>query len=400
MRQSDRCVLRSHAANPAEAGWHAPREADAGMKPKDLDQRKLEIRRAAARRWQDSGPAIAATAARLVHGGPMAAASPERAARFVARETAKRAMRLYGRVYERIIGDTIDLDEIAPSPAARSAGRPVVRIVELLDGNRIGEGFATGFLVGSGLLLTNWHVFAKASEVPGSGAQLGFELNETGLLDSGVVFELDADTMFVADEALDIALVAVKQVPVLGTGTLADYGRARLIPALGKILAGQPVSIIQHPDGRHKHWAVCQNKLVLEPSDSDLFLTYTTDTLPGSSGSPAFNYDWELVAIHHSGVPRMIDGNVMTRNNTVWQPGMPETDIDWVANEGARVSKVHAFLEQLQLGALLSESMSAIPQMPKAPKGGNGSMNIVVNGPARPSSTSVPRTAGPSPSRR
>lgn len=226
------------------------------MKPNDLNKRQFEVRRAAARRWKDNGPAIAATAARLAQGGPMAAASPERAARFVARETAKRTMRFYGRGYERIIGDTIDLDEIAPSLVARRAGRPVVRIVELLDNNRVGEGFATGFLVGPGLLLTNWHVFERASEASGSGAQLGFELNETGLLDSGVVFELDPDAMFVADEALDIALVGMKQAPVLGTGNLAEYGRVRLIPTLGKILVGQPVSIIQHPDGRHKHWAV------------------------------------------------------------------------------------------------------------------------------------------------
>jgi V8-like Glu-specific endopeptidase len=30
---------------------------------------------------------------------------------------------------------------------------------------------------------------------------------------------------------------------------------------------------------------------------------YRTNTLPGSSGSPCFNIDWQLVALHHSGDP-------------------------------------------------------------------------------------------------
>jgi V8-like Glu-specific endopeptidase len=28
---------------------------------------------------------------------------------------------------------------------------------------------------------------------------------------------------------------------------------------------------------------------------------YLTDTLPGSSGSPVFDSEWNLVALHHSG---------------------------------------------------------------------------------------------------
>ncbi len=28
---------------------------------------------------------------------------------------------------------------------------------------------------------------------------------------------------------------------------------------------------------------------------------YLTDTLPGSSGSPVFDTDWNLIALHHSG---------------------------------------------------------------------------------------------------
>src|SRR5262249_22643308 len=66
----------------------------------------------------------------------------------------------------------------------------------------------------------------------------------------------------------------------------------------------------------------------------------TTDTLPGSSGSPAFNKDWEVVALHHSGVPEVKNGRIMTIRQTVWTKGMPDAEIHWVANEGVRISAI------------------------------------------------------------
>ena len=174
-----------------------------------------------------------------------------------------------------------------------------------------------------------------------------------------MVFEIDPQLSFSVTGTLDIALVGLKKAAAVGSGTLSDYGSVRLIPSQGKILVGHPVSIIQHPDGRHKHWAVRQNKLVLEPKDADLFISYTTDTLGGSSGSPAFNHDWELVAVHHSGVPREENGKILTRKREEWRPGMPDTDIDWVANEGARVSKVYAHLKQVKLPNAAQQALIA-----------------------------------------
>lgn len=369
------------------------------MNRNEVSLRKLEVMKAAAERWQANAPEIASTARRLARGGPEAATSPERTARFVAREAVRRALRPPG--FERIIGDTIDFEDVAPSDSAREAGRPVARIVELLATNRVGEGFATGFVVGPGLLLTNWHVFAKPADAAGCGAQFGFERNERGLLDSGVVFELDPDSFFLSDQALDIAVVGLKKAAAVGAGALADYGSVKLIPSSGKFLVGHPVSIIQHPDGRHKHWAVRQNRLLLEPKDADLFLNYSTDTLEGSSGSPAFNHDWELIAVHHSGVPREVNGQIVTKTGAVWQRGMPDSDIDWVANEGARVSRVCAHLKQVRLpkaaqqallAILVSEATdpllgaeAALPPAPanvRATERSEGVMNIVVNGTA------------------
>lgn len=367
----------------------------------EVTRRKVDVMRAAAQRWKAKTPEVASTARRLATGGPAAATSPERTASFVARENRKNVLRFRGVGFERMIGPTMDLDDVAPTVEAKHAGRPIVRIVELVANNRIGEGFATGFMVAPGLLMTNWHVFAQPGDAVGVGAQFGFERNEAGLLDSGVVFELDPQRFFLSDEGLDIALVAINTVNAIGAGALTDYGTVRLIPTQGKIMVGHPISIIQHPDGRHKHWAVRQNKLVLDPKDDDLFISYTTDTQGGSSGSPAYNFDWELVAVHHSSVPRFENGKILTKSGEEWRPGMPDSDIDWVANEGARVSKIYALLKQTRLqdaaqqallSRLVSESTdpvltgetvhSASSAVSTVGERRDNSMNITVNGTA------------------
>lgn len=317
------------------------------IKRSDVTARKLAVMKQAAARWQEHAPDVAATAAMLARVGPLAAASPEQRARYVARETAKAAVGLRGWVWERKVGDTLDFDDLPPTASALDAGRPIARLVELIDRQRVGEGFATGFLVSGPLLVTNWHVFGDPDEARGCGAQFGYQRNAAGGIDAGVVFELDPAGFFHSDEALDLAVVGITRAPALGSQPLDSYGHVRLIPSVGKILAGQPVSIIQHPDGGHKRWAIRDNTLVREPGAAELFLEYTTDTLPGSSGSPAFNKDWELVAIHHSGVPRMQGDEVLLRDGSVWRPGIPDSAIDWVANEGVRVSKVHAHLQSL-----------------------------------------------------
>src|SRR5262245_11280582 len=76
------------------------------------------------------------------------------------------------------------------------------------------------------------------------------------------------------------------------------------------------------------------------------FVWYLTDTTAGSSGSPAFNQFWQVIALHHSGVPKKdSQGRILTKDGKVWDPSMDESLIDWIANEGARVSAIVADLK-------------------------------------------------------
>ena len=102
----------------------------------------------------------------------------------------------------------------------------------------------------------------------------------------------------------------------------------------------------------------------------DDFLHYEADTEGGSSGSPTFNEQWEVVSLHHSGVPRKDDqGNILTKSGTIWTPDMGESQIEWLFNEGIRVSSIIANVGEQELTtddqrALRDEVFTSMPPMP------------------------------------
>ncbi|AIC29508.1 DNA/RNA non-specific endonuclease protein (plasmid) [Rhizobium etli bv. mimosae str. IE4771] len=222
---------------------------------------------------------------------------------------------------------------VAPNEIARKAGRPVARIVELGGQGIVPEGFATGFLVAPDLILTNWHVFQSRSEAKGCAANFLYEKTPQGT-QVGVSFELEPDRFYLADEKLDFAFVGVKST----AASPEDLGQITLIEATPKILKGEAVNIIQYPEGGPKQYAVAQNRLVDVLDDG--YLHYETDTLEGSSGSPAFSVNWELVAVHHASIPLMRNGRVVATDGSEWTEEMGDDRVKWIANEGIRVSSL------------------------------------------------------------
>ena len=121
-------------------------------------------------------------------------------------------------------------------------------------------------------------------------------------------------------------------------GDPSAFGWLPLYGSADKNVLGEALSIIQHPSGEPKQVALRENRLVDRLPD---FLHYETDTAPGSSGSPVFNDAWEVVALHHSGVPRRNDqGQVLKRDGQPLRAGESGDQIDWMANEGVRVSRL------------------------------------------------------------
>lgn len=156
----------------------------------------------------------------------------------------------------------------------------------------------TGFLVTPWLLLTNNHVLPDAATAAGSTVTFRFEDDEDEQRPEAAKFELAPEKCYLTAADLDFTLVAVAPAGD-GPAPGATYGCIAARGVTGKILEGMPVNIVQHPQGRAKEIAV-RNNLLLSVDDADT-LSYGTDTEPGSSGSPVFNDDWELVALHHAG---------------------------------------------------------------------------------------------------
>jgi endonuclease G, mitochondrial len=329
----------------------------------DVQNRRMETAVRAAGRFAESTARREETARLLALGGPRMAESPDRVAKYRAREALKlaavaRAGATETFLFERKIGPTLDLDDHPPSDAARLAGVPIGRIVELDDRDNVRDGFATGFLIAPALMMTNHHVFATANETSGCAIQFGYE-DVNGSVAVGTIFRLDAGIFFYTDSDLDFTVIGVTSTATDCTA-LSTFKSLPLIPTTGKIMVGMPISIIQYPDGGTKKYGVRDNKLLLAPADDDLFLQYSTDTLPGSSGSPAFNEDWEVVALHHSGVPEIVDGRIMTTKHEPWDRSMPDSAIHWVANEGARVS---CLCEALSKAKVKPEHQAALSQL-------------------------------------
>jgi endonuclease G len=297
---------------------------------------------AAANRWKDRASIREENLAKIVRNGVGAGDTPKRRQEYSVREQSKQLNKVL--VNERVIGPSTDFSPFAPSQLATKAAQPVARIVTLPDGDREPAGIATGFLLPGNLLMTNYHVFQTASGTSGYGANFNYYTDDRGI-NRGVYFEFDAGRFFIADADFDFAIVAVKPKGLKGEA-LADQGQIRLIEATGKILTGLPLNIVQHPAGGTRQFAFTNNLLLdILPTG---FLHYETDTDKGSSGSPVSNIDWELVGLHHCGVPLVRDGQIMTVHETAWNPDEPESLIKWVANECARVSSIVARLRALR----------------------------------------------------
>lgn len=184
-----------------------------------------------------------------------------------------------------------------------------------------GRAAGTGFLVGPEVVLTNWHVVEGASKA-GTLGQLACRFDYLRLADAsrqpGVVIPLHGDGCLDSRPYSPAETTATPASPEPAAGEL-DYALLRLAQPAGqpdgsgrgwialpadavKAGAGAPLLIVQHPDGAPMKLAL-DTEAVIGRNPGGTRIRYKTNTDPGSSGSPCFTMDWDLIALHHFGDP-------------------------------------------------------------------------------------------------
>jgi hypothetical protein len=187
----------------------------------------------------------------------------------------------------------------------------------------------TGFLVGPDTVMTNQHVVERlmAGTADVSRVRLRFDFKRLAdgvTVNPGTEVSLDADEWLVASAPpsevdnltdpgdrvpdpgeLDFALLRLA-VPAgeqpIGENASDDAPQRGWI-ALGNSgdpVVGAPVFIMQHPAGEPVKLAIDS---VLALNDNETRVRYMANTDKGSSGSPCFDINLKLIALHHSGDP-------------------------------------------------------------------------------------------------
>lgn len=247
------------------------------------------------------------------------------------------------------------------SSAKEKVGRIAVK-----DGSK-NKGYATGFMVSARLLLTNWHVFETKESVGDSEVQFFYELNTKGNLGDYVSFKLNANEFYTSNKELDYCLIAVDELAIDGKFSLTRIGYLYLDPNLGKIgnEREEALNIIHHPDGDYKQLSIRENLFVkITPSS----IWYESDTAPGSSGSPVFNDQWQVVALHHMGVAkRNINGEYVDKDDNPIPRINGKIDaskVVWIANEGIRTSVILKHLFEIYADNPLAAGIKIAPDKP------------------------------------
>lgn len=158
----------------------------------------------------------------------------------------------------------------------------------------------TCWLLTSVLVVTNHHVIdARAPGETASARDLAKQVESSTIqfdYDFGTATGevIQVDELVISDAVLDFAVLRLKK----------DSKRRPLrvsgVPMKFNAANPPPVNIIQHPNGDPKQIGV-RNNLVNDSSADEL--TYFTDTMYGSSGSPVCDDSWRVVALHRGFQP-------------------------------------------------------------------------------------------------
>jgi V8-like Glu-specific endopeptidase len=167
----------------------------------------------------------------------------------------------------------------------------------------LGPKSGTGFLVSPTLVLTNFHVLR---EFPQEDLQLNasqavlrfgaFSASGSDSEETGRIFKLAANNNIVAQSPvaeLDFLLLRVED-PIRTIDSIQPAPLEEANP-----LSNSPLNILHHPKGGAMKLSLSSNG-VTGVYEREGLIQYVTAAAGGSSGSPCFNDNWNVVALHHA----------------------------------------------------------------------------------------------------
>ncbi len=251
--------------------------------------------------------------------------------------------------------------KLNPAQWRKQLGQVEAQVCRIEIDNGATTSFGTGFLVGPDAVLTNYHVIRrligkkqiKPEEV---ALRFDYKVSEDGSSASdGTIYHLEeGEDEWLIDKSeyspVDQLLDPMDQVP---DAKLLDYALLRVSGSPGNDRVGgdqaapsaptrswvkvtnkqydfdpgSPLYIMQHPQAGPLV-LLMDTDSIINVNGNGTRVRYRTNTERGSSGSPCFNQDWELVALHHSGDATF--GELRKRNY----------------NEGIPTSAIYALLEK------------------------------------------------------
>jgi V8-like Glu-specific endopeptidase len=265
---------------------------------------------------------------------------------------------------EKIIRDTNSFLDI--NTWREKLGQIEAKVCRIEISANKGTIYGTGFLISPSLIITNYHVMEavvlgeqgkttkKGLQANSEDVVFRFDYKQIGngkIVNEGKIYHLTQKDWLIAYSSyntktipnigkLDYALLKLEGEPgvdPVGHNAEPDFSQRGWIEVPKQsyeFLNDAPLIIVQHPEGEPLKLAIDTNA-ILGLSENGTVVRYKTNTLRGSSGSPCFNINWELVALHHSGDPH-------------WNPGY---------NAGTPFNLIVKDIEQQGLKELLGEPL-------------------------------------------
>lgn len=226
-----------------------------------------------------------------------------------------------------------------------------------------GKVFGTGFLIAADLVMTNWHVVrciaaaedndrsyqgprAKAADAI---CRFDYKVLKNSAINPGSTVALAKDWRVALSannpngheplsDQLDCAVIRLAK--SVGSLVIGDKPQAQgdrrgwiSLPGAGAVpdlKIHSPLFIIQHPEGDPIKLALSTDAIQSVNANRSR-VRYSTNTESGSSGSPCFDQNWNLIALHHAGDPNFSPGH------------RPEF------NEGIPIDAIVSFLSKLDV---------------------------------------------------